>query len=173
MAVKIIMLSVLIVASLISDIKTGRIKNFIVLPFIAAGPVISLIFFGSRGLLDSIAGILVPVVILFILYALKMLGAGDIKLFCAIGSIMGAKFAICSMLYSFIAGGIFAIFIMLARKNAAERMKSFFTYLKHSFLTMSLKPYTDNIGSDRSSVFCFSYAIAAGTLIRLLQELLQ
>jgi prepilin peptidase CpaA len=172
MPVKPIILAVLVTASLISDIKTQKIKNIIVLPFIAAGLVINLILSGGRGLLDSFAGALIPAVILFVFYALKMLGAGDIKLFCAAGAIMGTEFVLYMMAYSFITGGIIALVIILVRKNAAERMKTFFTYLKHSLLTMSLKPYTDDIGSDRSSVFRFSYAVTAGTLICALQKVI-
>jgi prepilin peptidase CpaA len=172
MHVKLPFLLALLAASLASDIRTKKIKNIIVLPAIIFGLVINAILSGRHGLLDSSLGIFLPVVLLFWLYALKMLGAGDIKLFCASGAIMGLDFVIRSMVFSFLAGGIIALAIMIARRNVKERVRHLASYIKHSFLTMSLKPYNDSINASPSSGFRFSYAVAAGTIICITLKLL-
>jgi len=157
--------------SSISDIRIRKIKNAIVLPFIAAGLVTNWIISGHNGLTGSLLGAFLPLVLLMALYALKMLGAGDIKLFSAVGAIMGTGFVLYSMAYSFLVGGIISIVLMILRKNAAERFKYLMNYLKSCFLTFSIKPYAVEISKDDSAEFPFACAIALGTIIQAVIEL--
>ena len=151
--------------ALISDIKTFRIKNLITYPFIAAGAITGLFSHGPEGFFQSVLGTFLPALALAILYALKMLGAGDIKLFCAIGAIMGSKFALWSIAFSFIAGGIIGAIIMVFRKNALQRFKCFMNYVKTCFLTLSLSPYSDFEDNSPGAKFPFACAAVLGTAI--------
>ena len=90
MAITCIELILLILLAVINDIKAYKIKNTLILSFIAAGMATNLAMGGFPKLIYSVTGTTVPLILLFILYALKMLGAGDIKLFCAIGAILRA-----------------------------------------------------------------------------------
>lgn len=155
-------LAVLIALSLASDIKTYKIKNHIILPFIAAGTVTNYIIYGIKGVKDSFWGIVIPILILFIFYALRMLGAGDIKLFSAIGAITGIKFVLYSMAYSFLAGGVIALFILAANRNWKQRLLYLLNYLKCCFLSNSLLPYSSFEEKDSKNRFRFGYAIACG-----------
>jgi prepilin peptidase CpaA len=94
-----------------------------------------------------------------------MLGAGDIKLFCAIGAIMGAKFALWSIAFSFIAGGFIGAIIMIFRKNALLRFKCLLNYIKTCFLTLSLSPYGDFDGNSAGAKFPYACAAALGAAI--------
>ncbi len=152
--------------ALICDYKTYRIKNTVVVPFIMAGILTNAILSGPGGLKSSAAGILLPVLLLIVFFALRMLGAGDIKLFSAIGSIMGAKFVIYAMAYSFISGGVIAVLIIVFRRNGKERLKYLLAYIKSCFLSFSLLPYTDFENKEDGAKFRFSYAAACGALIQ-------
>jgi len=90
----VIAIVVLIVLALVCDIHERKIKNSITFPFIIAGLMINTISDGMRGLAYSVTGMVLPVIILLLFYILRMLGAGDIKLFCSIGSILGGTFAL-------------------------------------------------------------------------------
>jgi len=158
-------LAVLIVLSLISDIKTYKIKNYIILPFILFGMIINCIIYGSRGALISLWGMAAPVFILFVFYALRMLGAGDIKLFSAIGAIMGIKFVLYSIAFSFIAGGGIALVILSINRDWKNRMSYLFNYFKCCFLANSLLPYTDFDGKKDGGKFHFTLAIACGVIV--------
>jgi prepilin peptidase CpaA len=96
-----------------------------------------------------------------------MLGAGDIKLLGAIGSIMGPEFIFYASIYSFISGGIIALFIMLIRKNVNKRIKYIYNYIKDCFLTFSVKPYNNRNIKDDGAIFRFSYAIFIGTILAI------
>ena len=71
---------------------------------------------------EIIAGFFIPVVILILPFLVRGLGAGDVKLFCVLGSMLGSRGILACMLYSFAAGGAEALVILAVRKNRKERM---------------------------------------------------
>lgn len=161
-------LIILLILALISDIKTYKIKNMIVYPFIIIGIITNFYFNGLHGLFFSLKGMIVPVFLLIIFFILRMLGAGDIKLFSAIGSIMGVKFVIFTILYAFLAGGVIALLLMIVRKNGIKRFMYLFKYLKSCFITLSILPYTDFSDKSDKGKFRFAVAIVCGVCANLL-----
>ncbi len=159
---------ILIGAASISDIKTYKIKNSIILTFLTLGILSNTLASGIQGLLSSLKGISIPFACLFLLFALRMLGAGDIKLLSALGAIFGYPLIISIMLYSFISGGIIAIVLIITRKNALQRIVYILDYIKQCIMLSSILPYTNfNDKSDKAK-FHFSIAILLGTLITLI-----
>jgi len=165
LVIKYALLVMLLLMSLISDVKTRKIKNLIVFPFMLMGILIGLCETGAMGALNSICGIILPILILFPLFVLQMLGAGDIKCFSAIGAIMGAGFVAESIIYSFIAGGVIAFIIMSINRNALERIKHLLNFIKTCILTLSITQYDDLRRSK--GAFRFTYAIAAGIVAQI------
>ena len=151
------------------DIKSYKISNKITIPYILAGIIFNTTQEGFSGLWDSIFGIVAPFILLILFFALKMLGAGDIKLFCAIGSIMGVNFILYNLIYSFLCGGIIALIFMIARKNAYERFKYLLSYFKRCILSFNIYPYSNKTTNDDSH-FRFAYAIACGTIIQVFHK---
>lgn len=160
-------LALLVALAVISDIGTCKIKNILIVIFTCTGLVTSLAAEGLKGLAGSAAGAVIPFILLFTLYFLRMLGAGDIKLFCTIGAIGGPVFVIYSMVYSFLSGGIMALALILLRRNARERAAYLTAYIKACFLSRSLLPYTDFTNNSDGAKFRFSIAIACGTVIAM------
>ena len=164
-------LGLLVMLAVISDIRIFKIKNIIIIVFTAAGLATNFITGGLPALTGSALAAVLPIPLLFVLYLPKMLGAGDIKLFCAIGAIGGAGFVLYAMAYSFIAGGFIAAGIMLVNKSFRQRGKYLVEYLKTCFLTRSLPPYTDFGNKSDGAKFRFSCAAACGVFIKILLEL--
>lgn len=165
--IKYIEVVILIVLALISDIRTYKVKNELILFFVIIGTTTNILLEGINGLKFSLCGMITPIIILFILYALRMLGAGDIKLFSAVGTVMGAGFVINAMAYSFIFGGIIALGVMFVNKNGRQRLKYLRQYIKACFLSFSLLPYTDLSNKNDGAKFRFTYAIACGVLLEI------
>ncbi|XUW99225.1 A24 family peptidase [Wukongibacter sp. M2B1] len=153
--------------SLISDIKTYKIKNNIVYPFILAGLITNIYLDGLDGLMYSVKGIIIPIILLIVLFILRMLGAGDIKLFSAIGSIMGFEFTMYSIMYSFLAGGAIALLLIIFRKNGIKRLVYLFQYIKSCFLIKSILPYTSFEDKSDGAKFRFAFAVVGGVGINL------
>ena len=154
-----------VTAAVIRDIKEYKIKNKSVLVCIALGITLSFFPQSPCSPLQSVLGILVPLV-LFPLFALRMLGAGDIKAFCALGAVFGAFEVLKIMAASFICGGIIALGFMFFRSNGAARVKNFFCYIKSCFMMRQIVSY-DGI-AQKDAVFRFAYAIAAGLIVYIL-----
>lgn len=99
----------LVSMAVVWDFRTWRVPNWIVLLVMETGVWFSVRQNGLReGVLFSAVGILIPVICLFFLFAVGWLGAGDIKLFAAIGAFAGKQIGQI-MLYAFLAGGVLAV----------------------------------------------------------------
>lgn len=155
---------ILLVLALASEIKQYKITNTVTLTFIVIGIATKYLFFGLSGAIQSIGAALLPVIFLLILFALRMLGAGDIKLFSAIGSITGVEFIFYTIAYSFLWGGLISLVIIYVRKNGKQRLIYLFNYIRACFLSRSLLQYSDFKNKGDGAKFRFSYAILCGTL---------
>lgn len=164
MFIKMLISAVFLLVINITDFKELKIKNKIVLPVAVLGLVLGI---ADKAFFDSLSGMLLPLV-LFPLFALKMLGAGDIKALCAIGAVVGFKMSILTVIFTFLCGGIIAIGFMMVNANASERIKYFRNYLKMCFVTKTLQKY--DFGGDNKSYFRFAYAITAGTIFTFVNE---
>jgi prepilin peptidase CpaA len=172
MAARYVELALLVIPALIGDFRTYRIDNRIIAVFLAVGVLTSLMQGGLNGLLSSLLGASLPVLLLFWLYLLRMMGAGDIKLFCTIGSVAGSGFVLWCIAWSFLAGGLMAIAIMLARRNVRQRFRYLGSYLKTCFLSASIPEYFEISDKSDGAKFHFSLAIVFGTTIQALLTLI-
>ena len=71
------------------DIKQRRIPNWLTYPGIGLGVVLRGLLFGWKGLGSAVTGCLLVGGIMFLFYAVRAMGAGDVKLMAAIGSSWG------------------------------------------------------------------------------------
>jgi prepilin peptidase CpaA len=116
-------LVVLLAAACASDVRTRRIPNQLVLitavfGFVAA--VVTKPWLG--GLRYAGEGLLVGLAIWLPFYALRMLGAGDVKLFAAAATFLGPRDSIEGALYTALFGGVVALAFMLAQSGWASTL---------------------------------------------------
>lgn len=156
--------------AVVNDYRTYKIKNNLVLGFLCTGFIFNIAFGGLNGGIDAFGGSLFPLV-LFPLFALKMLGAGDIKAFCAIGSIVGLDQSINTVIFSIIAGGTIALGFLVLRSNAMVRFRAFWRYLTTCFYMRRLLPYDQF--SDPEGKFRFAYGIFCGFIIAVVNHYFQ
>ncbi|GHH97575.1 A24 family peptidase [Neobacillus kokaensis] len=162
---KIAILLVVLFFSLYTDIKSRKILNIVTLPTILIGLIYHISTTGFEGFLLSGKGFLVGLGLLLIPYLLEGMGAGDVKLMAAIGSLMGASFVFHSFIYTALIGGVIAILLIIKQRGFINLIKSFF----YSIIFMR-----GNLGSilnpkDEHSSISFPYgvAIVLGTLCTL------
>src|SRR6185295_17646662 len=72
------------------DVRYRRIPNPFVLATLVSGLAINAIAGGLPGVLASLAGCALGFTLMFVLHVFGAMGAGDVKLFAAIGAVMGA-----------------------------------------------------------------------------------
>ena len=107
------LLLVVVIAALY-DIRSRRIPNWTVLAGLVLGLAINSFLFEWAGLKMSLLGIGFAFLIYFPLYILRGMGAGDVKLMAAVGSIVGAANWLGIFLITAIVGGLAAIVLLLA-----------------------------------------------------------
>jgi prepilin peptidase CpaA len=98
----------------VSDLRTRLIPNRIVLATIAVGVVLAVVTNdGMSGLTRAGAGLLTGFAVWFPFYLLRMMGAGDVKLFAASATFLGARGAVEGALYTALFGGALALVYMV------------------------------------------------------------
>jgi prepilin peptidase CpaA len=124
-----IVISLLSITAAFTDAWRGRIYNWLTLPAIIMGILFWILQNGATGFQFSLVGVMVGFLILIWMYALKFLGAGDVKLLMALGAWGGAKFAVETAVLSVVLGGIFAFFILLFRGRLLEFISKAYNFI--------------------------------------------
>lgn len=168
--IKILGMGVILCLSLYHDIREQKIKNVVTLPGAVFGLLINTYERGFDGCIFSLKGWIGPILLLAALHMINAMGGGDIKLFSAIGSIMGLNFALYSITFSVYIGGVIAVGLLLARKQLLSRVYRVLAYLGSMLRTGLIFPYCQK--GDTESKFIFSTAIVPGTILQLLWSVL-
>lgn len=104
------------------DIRYRRIPNKLVLLTLLGGIAVNTITRGSVGLFASLGGIALGFGLMFFLHAFGTMGAGDVKLFAAIGAVSGLKLVLPTLLVVAITGAVFAILKMIYARRVTTTM---------------------------------------------------
>lgn len=88
--IRYILLIALVAVAVVSDIRTFRIPNRLNALGCMVGLTVNIFTGGISGAKNSLIGMTVPVLMLAVLFCLHIVGAGDIKLFSAMGAVIGA-----------------------------------------------------------------------------------
>lgn len=161
---KLALILVLMVA-VYTDWRWHRIYNWLTVPALGIGLVLSLVTGGLPGLGASLAGAAVAFVVFLILYRVAHMGAGDLKLMVAIGAWLGYAHIWAALLSVALAGGLFAAAI--AVRHGALRTVAWNVYhAVSSFFIPGAKPAAF-LAKSALPPFPYGVAIAAGTLVVL------
>lgn len=74
----------------VTDFRTGHIPNWITLPPLVVAPAVYGILEGGSAVLASIFGLFVCAFVPYLLFQRRAMHGGDVKLFAAIGALIGA-----------------------------------------------------------------------------------
>jgi prepilin peptidase CpaA len=91
------------------DVRYRRIPNPFVLATLISGLSINLAMGGWNGALNSLGGCVLAFILMFILHVFGAMGAGDVKLFAAVGSVIGAQLVLPTFVVVVLTGGLLAL----------------------------------------------------------------
>lgn len=146
----------LLITAALQDIRSGIISNRLIAAGLAAGFAIQVAEYQVRGIYYYLRNISVPVILLYLLFQMRVLGAGDIKLFSMIGSIVTIQELGRCMFFGFAAGGFMALILLAADRRRWERLKYGGRYLAQMVLTGQLKPY---VPPKTGEVYPFPFSV--------------
>ncbi len=143
---------------MITDMKWGRIYNWLTFPAIFAGWLINLALFGFSGLGYSFLATLAGIGLYIIPAAFGLIGMGDVKLMGAIGALGGTSFVVTVFLYTSALGIPHAVliqFLNYGRQAFSMLLTSFSTKVflektiqKENQLNQANKNYRFLLGID-------------------------
>ncbi|WP_312439533.1 prepilin peptidase [Janthinobacterium sp.] len=161
------------------DVRSRKIPNRLVFPGALVGvllnallPAAGTAFMpvpGGLGMLTALVGLGLGLLLLLPMYALKTMGAGDVKLMAMIGAFVGPQAVFGCMLFSLLAGGVLALGVA-AYHGTLRQMTSNSYHLLLSSLMRGIAGQRPEVDAPKapSGKLPYAIAIAAGTLIYLL-----
>jgi len=109
-------LIVLVLAAAVYDVRYRRIPNWISVSGAAVGLALNTFLYGGvPGLVFSLKGLALGFGVYFLLYAVRAMGAGDVKLMGAVGALVGWEDWFGIFLVTAILGGVLALIVVVAR----------------------------------------------------------
>jgi len=118
---QLILLIVTVLAG-IHDLRSRRIPNWLVLTALFLGFGMNLFLYEGAGLRASLLGMGLALLVYFPLYVLHAMGAGDVKLMAAVGSIIGPGNWLVLFIITALLGGVCAVLLLLFKGRLGEKM---------------------------------------------------
>ncbi|MBD5521501.1 MAG: prepilin peptidase [Lachnospiraceae bacterium] len=153
------------------DVKYDRIYNGWITLGILLGLSLRIWKCGWHDMDSAVAAMLLAFCILYPIYRISALGAGDVKLFIMVGSFLSVNRLLHVMVVSFIIGAVFSLGKMISEANFMERMKYLSSYLRDVLRSGQWKLYGENLKDDfkkyKSNKIHFALPICLSVMLGL------
>jgi prepilin peptidase CpaA len=164
-------LVVILMISLITDLKWRKIFNWVLLPGVIFGLLYHGYTAGLAGLVSSGQGLLLGLALLVIPFMTGGIGAGDVKLLGTAGALLGAAFVWQAFLATALLGGLMALGYLVYYKAAGRIIKRLGTALYVGFLTNFKVNMLEKLEETTvDNTFPYGVAIVGGCLFSLLMR---
>jgi prepilin peptidase CpaA len=110
---KLVLLAPLAIFVIYYDVRYRRIPNFLVLAALLAGISINTTFGGWQGMISSLEGFALAFFPMLLMHIFGAMGAGDVKLFGAVGAVLGVGLVPLAFVVVVMMGAVLAIYTML------------------------------------------------------------
>jgi prepilin peptidase CpaA len=107
----------------ITDTRSGVIPNWLTLPVVAATPLFRFALSGSEAFAASLGGIALCGAVPLALFHMGAMGGGDVKLFAAIGALVGAYVGLEIQWLAYLLGLVGALFALALRGELLPTLK--------------------------------------------------
>lgn len=139
----------LVGAAVIMDFLFDKISNECILLLIMTGLSYTAWKGSTKDFLLALLSMTVPVLVLYPVFMIGGLGAGDIKLFAAIGCFLPGRSMLICLILSFLIAAFFSLLKMAAQHDFLQRMQYLLSYLHDVFTTGSWELYAQDISDHK------------------------
>lgn len=165
-----IALVLLVLTAAFWDLRWRKIPNWLVLSGLIVGFALNGFLFEWQGVKLAALGLGIAFAVYFPLYLIRAMGAGDVKLMMAIGSLVGWAAWLFIFIFTGVIGGVIAIAVLLLRRRTKQTLWNV-GFLLHRLMRFQA-PYVANeeldVRSGKGMRLPHAASIAAGTLVFLL-----
>lgn len=154
---------------MLADLRTDRIPN----GFILLGAVTGILggWLCHIDPLQSVFSMLLAFLLMYPLFKIGALGAGDVKVLMMIGSFMGTGEFLTVLVSTFVIGAVFSLIKLLMEHNGRERICYFLSYVSEVARTGHWKIYGEHMIQDyesyRRNKIHFTVPILFGVVLKL------
>ncbi len=167
-------LGIAVTVAVVTDWRERKIFNWLTYPTVIIGVVLSTVVFGWSGLLTGLLTPLGVIAIGLLILPFGWLGGGDIKLFAAIGALVGPGALFEIAFYSVFVGFLLGLSISLVNGYLWEMLKRMGRFFRSLFLTIATRTnITHEIETDERGYMPFAIPIFFGTLFAITDAYLQ
>jgi prepilin peptidase CpaA len=161
------LLAVVLVISVITDIRSRKIYNKILLPAWVAAATLHTALGGWHGAVLALAGSATGFALLLIPYLMGGMGAGDVKLLAVVGAVKGTSFVLNASLGMAVLGAVLAVYVMLSRPTAGSRLVwlAYWGYSLYGGVRLPLQLHGGASRGGGSVSYPYGVAIAGGAVI--------
>jgi prepilin peptidase CpaA len=115
-------LAIVVLFAALCDLTTRRIPNWLTLSGVLAGFAMHACSSGWNGAWTSAAGMGLALLVYVPLFAIRALGAGDVKLMAAVGSIAGPFPWFCIFVATCLMGGLLALAVVIWKRRLIQTL---------------------------------------------------
>ena len=169
-----LLLAVLVVSAAGSDLRARRVPNWITIPGLVLAIALNTVLPHGSGWRSSLLGLVAASAVYLIFFALRAMGAGDVKLMAAVGAAVGPANWFLIFVVTALFGGVAAVGTILVRKRTAKTLRNIGTIAASAASGQApfrVSPELD-VRDSRSAGLPHAVAIACGTLTFLLGQVL-
>jgi prepilin peptidase CpaA len=148
------------------DVRYRRIPNTFVLATLATGIAVNAFTGGLSGALASLGGCALAFVLMFVLHVFGAMGAGDVKLFAAIGSVVGSSLVLPTFFVVVLVGGVLGVVTMFRAGAVRTTLQNILMLIVG--LLPGWKMPRLAVPADRRKTIPYGVAITFGSLISLI-----
>lgn len=145
------------------DVRYRRIPNVLVLALLIGGLTINASFGGLNGALISLEGFALAFVPMLLIHLFGAMGAGDVKLFGAVGAVIGVSMVPLTFVLVVMLGAVLAIYTMLRSGTVFSTLHGVLRIFVGIMPGWEMPRFA--IPSDRKHTIPYGVAIMLGTLI--------
>lgn len=156
--------------AVVTDLRSQKIHNALTFPAILFGLAWHSIFFGWDGFVFAISGFGLGLALMFLPFAMGIMGAGDVKLMAAAGAFLGTEIVFQAFLYTCIVGGIYSLTVMLFDPKMLKSVMIGFWRALNIFIASKQFSYAPVNSGKKLPKLCYGVAIAGGTAITVFSE---
>ena len=159
-----ILLQIILTAAVIMDVRTGKIDNRFLGGSMLTGVLLQISVCGAEWYFVLLRAAF-PAAVFWLLFRMRVLGAGDIKLFSVIGCFWSFQNLLYCIGFSFAAGAVFSLIRLIRLRELISSFASVLSYFQSIFRQGRVEQYP---GRDRQGhQIHFSVAVYFGFLLTL------
>jgi prepilin peptidase CpaA len=160
---KLILLAPLAIFVIYYDVRYRRIPNVLVLATLLAGVSVNTAFGGFHGMLTSLEGFGLAFFPMLLMHIFGALGAGDVKLFGAVGSVIGVSLVPLTFVVVVMLGALLAIYTMFRSGTVLSTLHGVLRIFVGLLPGWEMPRFT--MAPDRRHTIPYGVAIVLGSLI--------